>query len=113
MCTCAGATALGKLHMVNLAASELAEREGDRSLRALGNCLQVRLECRLSQEPSLQNSVGSSLQSAVGEPCSEGVATWVSLTKTGGSESLPKIVHESFFMAMGQWGVHKRAIGSW
>ncbi len=38
---CAGATALGKLHMVNLAASELAEREGDRSLCALGNCLQV------------------------------------------------------------------------
>lgn len=37
----AGATALGKLHMVNLAASELAEREGDRSLCALGNCLQV------------------------------------------------------------------------
>ncbi|KAK9907558.1 hypothetical protein WJX75_005941 [Coccomyxa subellipsoidea] len=36
-----GATALGKLHMVNLAASEMAEREGDGSLRTLGSCLQA------------------------------------------------------------------------
>lgn len=40
MC-CAGATALGKLHLVSLAAPEEAEREGDRSLPALSTCLQV------------------------------------------------------------------------
>lgn len=38
----AGATALGKLHLVSLAAPEEAEREGDRSLQALSACLQVR-----------------------------------------------------------------------
>ncbi len=37
----AGATALGKLHLVSLAAPEEAEREGDRSLLALSTCLQV------------------------------------------------------------------------
>ena len=37
----AGATALGKLHLVSLAAPEEAEREGDRSLPALSTCLQV------------------------------------------------------------------------
>jgi hypothetical protein len=38
----AGATALGKLHLVNLAAPEQCEKGGDRSLLALSKCLQVR-----------------------------------------------------------------------
>ncbi len=51
---CAGATALGKLHMVNLAASELAEKEGDRSLRALGSCLQVRTPTQAESSMHMQ-----------------------------------------------------------
>ena len=39
---CAGATALGKLHLASLAAPEEAERMGDRSLAALSTCLQAR-----------------------------------------------------------------------
>ena len=45
ICTTAGATALGKLHLVSLAAPEEAEREGDRSLPALSACLQVGAYC--------------------------------------------------------------------
>ena len=48
---CAGAAALGKLHLASLAAPEEAERAGDRSLAALSTCLQARscLPCAMTQ----------------------------------------------------------------
>jgi hypothetical protein len=67
----AGATALGKLHMVNLAASEMAEREGDGSLRTLGSCLQV-------QAPTHSQPAPTSVLHT---------ATWSCLRKSGASYS--------------------------
>ncbi|CAL8462832.1 g2366 [Coccomyxa elongata] len=60
-----GATALGKLHMVNLAASELAEREGDRSLCALGNCLQA-LQASRPQVPFKESCLTRLLADSMG-----------------------------------------------
>ena len=44
-CASAGAASLGKLHMVNLAAPEQAERMGDASLDAVISCMQVHKSC--------------------------------------------------------------------
>ena len=48
---CAGAAALGKLHLASLAAPEEADRAGDHSLTALSTCLQARscLSCAMPQ----------------------------------------------------------------
>ncbi|BDA50927.1 probable Kinesin-like protein KIFC3 at C-terminar half [Coccomyxa sp. Obi] len=67
-----GATALGKLHMVNLAASELADREGDRSLSALGNCLQA-LQASRAQMPYEESCLTRLLADSMGTDRSRAV----------------------------------------